>query len=146
MSITSERSLAIYFEHPDWFRPLFEELDRRGTPYVELDATTLSYDAGETEAPYSLVFNRMSPSAYLREAGSAIHFTSQYLAHLQRLGVRVINGWQAWQTEISKAYQLSLLERLGPPPIRWTGERLCFSLSSKADGVRSFRSARGAGE
>ena len=115
MSITTERSLAIYYEHPDWFRPLFEELDRRGTPYVKLDAATLSYDAGETEAPYSVVFNRMSPSAYLREAGSAIHFTSQYLAHLERLGVRVINGSGAWQTEISKAHQLSLLERLELP-------------------------------
>jgi len=37
----------------------------------------------------------------------------QYLAHLERLGVRVINGYEAWRTEISKAYQLSLLESLG---------------------------------
>ncbi len=112
MPIADERSLAIYFEHPYWFRPLFEELDRRGIPFVKLDAATLSYDPGDTEVPYSLVFNRMSPSAYLRDAGSAILYTSHYLAHLHQSGVRVINGWQAWQTEISKAYQLSVLERL----------------------------------
>ena len=136
MHITAEPSLAIYFEHPDWFRPLFEELDRRGTPYVKLDATTLSYDAGESVAPYSALFNRMSPSAYLREAGSAIHFTSQYLAHLEALGVRVINGWQAWQTEISKAYQLSLLERLELPSPR---TRVIHDASGAPGAARGFR-------
>ena len=32
------KPIAIYHEHPDWFRPLFAELDRRGMPYVRLDA------------------------------------------------------------------------------------------------------------
>ena len=41
--------LAIYYEHPDWFRPLFAELDRRAIPYVTLDATRHSYDPGEDE-------------------------------------------------------------------------------------------------
>ena len=25
----TSRPIAIYYEHPDWFRPLFAELDRR---------------------------------------------------------------------------------------------------------------------
>ena len=33
--------LAIFHEHPDWFRPLFAELDRRGVPYTRLDAARL---------------------------------------------------------------------------------------------------------
>ena len=57
----------------------------------------------------------MSPSAYTRGRGDAIFYTSQYLAHLDRLGVRVINGSAAWRTEISKAYQITLFERLGVP-------------------------------
>jgi D-alanine-D-alanine ligase-like ATP-grasp enzyme len=57
----------------------------------------------------------MSPSAYIRGRGHLTFYTLQYLAHLERLGVRVINGYDAWRTEISKAYQLSLLERLGLP-------------------------------
>ena len=61
------KPLAIYHEHPDWFRPLFAELDRRGIPYVRLDPRAHAYDPSETRSPYSLVFNRMSPSAYLRE-------------------------------------------------------------------------------
>jgi hypothetical protein len=107
--------LAIYYEHPDWFRPLFNELDRRGAPYVRLHALDHSYDPSDGKPPYALVFNRMSPSAYLRGGASAIFYTTQYLSWLRRRGVRVINGIAAWHTEISKAYQLSLLEGLGLP-------------------------------
>jgi hypothetical protein len=107
--------MAIYYEHPDWFRPLFAELDRRGTDYVKLQLDTHRFDPGEAGAPYAVVFNRMSPSAYLRGRGHAIFYTLQYLAHLECLGVRVINGYAAWRAEISKAYQLSLLQTLGLP-------------------------------
>src|SRR3989475_12524865 len=64
---------------------------------------------------YSLVFNRMSPSAYLRGHGNAIFYTLHYLAYLKRHGVRVINGYDAYVTETSKALQLSLLHHLGLP-------------------------------
>jgi glutathione synthase/RimK-type ligase-like ATP-grasp enzyme len=111
----SSRPLAIFYEHPDWFRPLFAELDRRGTHYVKLPVSEHQYDPAEMDPPYSLVFNRMSPSAYLRGHGQAIFYTLQYLAHLQRQHVRVVNGYDAWRTEISKAYQLSLLHALGLP-------------------------------
>src|SRR5687768_13592837 len=107
--------LAIYYEHPDWYRPLFDELDRRGIPYDKLHAASHRFDPRETHSAYSLVFNRMSPSAYLRGSAQAIFYTSQFLAHLRRIGVRVINGWDAWQSEISKALQLTLLEQLGLP-------------------------------
>ena len=36
----SLKPIAIYHEHPDWFKPLFAELDKRGTPYVRLDAAS----------------------------------------------------------------------------------------------------------
>ena len=107
--------LGIYYEHPDWFRPLFAELDRRAIPYVTLDATRHSYDPAEEQAAYPLIFNRMSPSAYLRGHGHGIFYTLQYLDHLERLGTRVINGHQAFAIEISKAGQLSLLDSLNLP-------------------------------
>ena len=114
MSITPRRPLAIYHEHPEWFKPLFAELERRGIPFVRLNAASHRFDPAE-EVPYSLVFNRMSPSAYNRGAGNAIFYPTSYLAHLEQRGVRVVNGYRAWLTETSKAYQLSLLERLGLP-------------------------------
>lgn len=112
---TAARPIAIYYEHPDWFRPLFAELDRRAVAYVKIHAGTHWFDPSESDVPYSLVFNRMSPSAYLRGHGSAIFHTGQYLSWLHRQDVRVINGEHAWRTEISKALQLSLLDELGLP-------------------------------
>jgi biotin carboxylase len=114
MAATRERPIAIYYEHPDWFKPLFAELDRRGTPYVKENPGTHRFDPGD-EPSYSLVFNRMSPSAWLRGYGHAIFYTLQYLAHLRERGIRVVNGYDAFVTETSKAYQLALLERLGLP-------------------------------
>ena len=106
-------TLGIYYEHPDWYRPLFQELDRRRVPYERMHADDHRYDPSESVAPHSVVLNRMSPSAYKRGRGHLTFYTAQYLAHLDRLRVRVINGTAAWRTEISKAYQLTLLERLG---------------------------------
>ena len=110
-----DSKLAIYYEHPDWFRPLFAELDARSVPYARLDATGHLYDPGEDEAPYPVVFNRMSPSAYLRGHGHGIFYTLQYLNHLENVGTRVINGEKAFAVEISKARQLSLLNSLKLP-------------------------------
>jgi len=106
------RTLAVYYEHPDWFRPLFAELDRRAFPYVKLDATRHAYDPSENKSPYAVVFNRMSPSAYLRGHGHGIFYTLQYLDHLENLGTRIINGQKAFAIEISKARQLALLDLL----------------------------------
>ncbi|HEY0729499.1 MAG TPA: hypothetical protein VGD38_15570, partial [Pyrinomonadaceae bacterium] len=113
--MTDTNTLAIYYEHPDWFRPLFAELDRRAVPYAKLDATRHSYDPSETDSAYTVLFNRMSPSAYLRSHGHGILYTLQYLNHLASLGTRVINGEKAFAIEISKARQLSLLESLNLP-------------------------------
>jgi hypothetical protein len=67
------------------------------------------------ETGYSLIFNRMSPSAYRRGNGQAIFYTQYYLAHLEQSGKRVVNGTKAFRYETSKALQLSLLESLGLP-------------------------------
>jgi biotin carboxylase len=114
MPIRNDRPLAVYYEHPDWFRPLFAELDRRGIPYEKIHAGSHRYEIGNGR-DYSLVFNRMSPSAYLRGRGNAIFSTLAYLAHLRQRGTRVVNGYDAYATEISKAAQLSLLHSLGLP-------------------------------
>ena len=107
------RPFAIYYEQPDWFRPLFAELERRGIPFVRLDPRAHVYDPAERESPYSLVFNRMSPSAYLRGGVQGMFFTLGYMAHLERVGVPVVNGSRGFGFEISKARQLTLLESLG---------------------------------
>ena len=110
---TNARPIAVYHEHPDWFRPLFTELDRRGLPYVRLDPRSHAYDPGEPERAYSLFFNRMSPSAYLRGGVQGMFYTLGLLAHLEHCKVPVVNGLSAFTFETSKARQLTLLESLG---------------------------------
>jgi hypothetical protein len=105
--------IGIYYEHQDWYRPLFAELTRRGVPFDALHAAEHYYDPSDPSSPYTVVLNRMSPSAFTRSGGDFTFYTLQFLDHLERLGVRVINGSRAWRTEISKAYQLTLLEGLG---------------------------------
>ncbi|HEY2569091.1 MAG TPA: hypothetical protein VGI25_07210 [Candidatus Udaeobacter sp.] len=109
----TSRPMAIYYEHPDWFRPLFAELDSRGINYVKLNASCHSFDPASGGTDFSLFFNRVSASAYLRGNGQAIFFTHGYLAYLETLGVRVINGSRAFALEISKARQLQLFDSLG---------------------------------
>ena len=112
------RPIAVYHEHPDWFRPLFTELEHRGLPYVRLDAAAHRYDPFERSSPYSLVVNRASPSAYLRGHGQSTFHTLHWLKHLERLGVPVVNGSKVYGFELSKAVQLDALAELGLPAPR----------------------------
>ena len=109
---TLRRPIGILYEHPEWFSPLFAELDRREVPYERIHANRLRYDPAVTDLDYSLVVNRMSPSSWLRESGSAIFSTLDFLSYLDDIGVPVINGIQSYRHEISKARQLRLLEGL----------------------------------
>ena len=106
------RPVGILYEHPEWFTPLFTELDRRGVPYERIHADRLRYDPAVTELDYSLVVNRMSPSSWLRESGAAIFSTLNFLSYLDDIGIPVINGTESYLYEISKARQLRLLEQL----------------------------------
>jgi hypothetical protein len=115
MPYSTEKPIAIYHEHPDWFKPLFAELDRRGLPYERIDAAAHEFDPSERESPYSLVFNRASPSAYLRDHAQTTFHTLHWLRHLERIGVPVVNGSAVYGLELSKATQLDLLTGLGLP-------------------------------
>jgi len=116
--MTPIRPLAIFHEHPDWFRPLFATLERRDIPYVRIDAAAHCYDPAERDVPYSLVFNRASPSAYLRDHRQTTFHTLNWLRHVERLGVPVVNGSDVYSLELSKAWQLDVLTELGFPAPR----------------------------
>ncbi len=114
--MTDSRPIAVYYEHPQWFRPLFAELDRRGMPYERIRADEHVFDpAAGFPDRYALFFNRMSPSAWERGNGGAVFFTMNVLEHLEARGARVWNGVDAYSLDISKGSQISLLEGLGLP-------------------------------
>jgi len=105
--------IGIFYEHPEWFRKLFERLDERGLPYEKLHAGFHHFDPSEDAAKYSVVLNRISSSSYLRGHGQGIFYSKAFIAHLEQNGVPVINGSKATEIETSKALQLLLLKRLG---------------------------------
>jgi glutathione synthase/RimK-type ligase-like ATP-grasp enzyme len=107
------KPVAVLYEHPEWFKPLFAELERRGVNYEALHAARHVYDPDELDVPYSLVVNRMSPSAWRRGHGQAIFHTLHYLGYLEEREANVVNGLTAFQIEISKARQCALFARLG---------------------------------
>src|SRR5712692_3603073 len=63
---------GVLYEHPEWFGPLFAELDRRSIGYDRILATSLNFNPADGAASYALVLNRMSPSAYVRGHGHAL--------------------------------------------------------------------------
>src|SRR5262245_22629025 len=118
--MTTEPRIVVYYEHPDWFRPLFAELDRRDVPWIRAHAGQHRFDPAERSANGGapLIFNRMSPSAWRRGRGGLIPYTLHYLAWLEETGARAFNGLPAFTLETSKALQVALLRRLGLPAPR----------------------------
>ena len=112
MAGSLKKPIAIYYEQQSWFVPLFNQLDARGANWLKVDARNHQYDPGAA-SEYSLLFNRMSPSAWQRANGHGIFYTLNYLKHLEEKGVRVVNGSRAFAHEISKAIQLTNLDSLG---------------------------------
>ena len=127
---------AIFHEHPDWFKPLFTELEKRGIPSVSINPVQHQFSIEEKAPKYALFFNRMSPSAYLRDGIQGTFYTLNYLKHLENHGVRVINGYRAFTYETSKALQLILMQQLG---IKYPKSRVVNHVSqieSATEGLR----------
>jgi hypothetical protein len=104
--------LVFLYEHPQWFVPIFTELESRRVPFDKVFVPEHFYDVGADRPSFTVLFNRMSPSAASRQRGSGIFHVLAYLEHLEREGIRVINGARAFRYEISKASQASLLKSL----------------------------------
>jgi hypothetical protein len=107
------KPIAVFYEHPEWFKPLFAELERRDVPHEKLLVQDHWYDPAERVCPYSLVVNRVS--AYPSEAShpEIVLYVKQYLAYLASIGANVVNGYFAYLVGASKAMQLDIFEKLG---------------------------------
>jgi hypothetical protein len=104
--------VGVVYEHPAWFLPLFSELDRRSVPYDRIDLSAHAFDPDDRSVPWSLVLNRMSPSAYLRGHVQTLTYAREFLRYLEVVGVDVVNGSEAFALETSKVAQYLLLRRL----------------------------------
>ncbi|GAA4001614.1 alpha-L-glutamate ligase [Sphingomonas humi] len=105
--------LAILYEHPAWFAPLFAALDRRGLDYVAISLGDHSFDPAASPPPAPVIFNRVAMSSFLREPEHPLFYTMALLDHWRGQGATILNGPEVMAVDSSKARQLSLLHRLG---------------------------------
>lgn len=104
--------LIVLHEHPEWQKPLFAALERRGVAFAALDLTRGAFSNVEMPAA-RLYFNQASPSAYVRGHTRAVPFALALMRTLERRGARVLNGADVFALELSKSLQATLLETLG---------------------------------
>ena len=105
--------LAVFYEHPKWFEPLFRVLDRRGIDYAKLGIADHRFDPEDRSAPAPVVLNRLAMSSFLRQGEHAIFYSQAVLSHWEMAGARVVNGSAALAVDANKARQLSLFCALG---------------------------------
>ncbi|MFN3944642.1 MAG: RimK family alpha-L-glutamate ligase [Allosphingosinicella sp.] len=105
--------LAILYEHPAWFEPLFAALDRRGIGFDRILLGGHSFDPAGDAPPAPVVLSRVAMSSFLRDPEHPIFYAEALLDHWEASGARVLNGAAVLAIDSSKARQLSLLSRLG---------------------------------
>jgi glutathione synthase/RimK-type ligase-like ATP-grasp enzyme len=106
-------ALAIVYEHPEWFKPLFAALDRRGIDYKAFPFENHRFDLADRRAPAPVVFSRLAMSSFLRQDEHPIFYAQALYAHWELNGAHVINGSKALAIDANKARQLSVIQSLG---------------------------------
>jgi glutathione synthase/RimK-type ligase-like ATP-grasp enzyme len=104
--------LIVLHEHPEWQKPLFAALERRGVPFAPFDLTRAAFSNVEPPAA-ALYFNQASPSAYVRGHARAVPFALAYMRSLELRGIPVLNGADVFALELSKSAQATLLRTIG---------------------------------
>jgi hypothetical protein len=105
--------LAVLYEHPKWFEPLFAALERHGIAYQAIRLSDHGFDPAAREAPAPVVLSRVAMSSFLREREHGIFYAGALFDHWAGAGARVLNGAGVIAIDSSKARQLSLISRLG---------------------------------
>ena len=108
----STPALTVLYEHPTWQQPLFDALDKRGVDYLAYDVKSAAFDLRE-DVQASIIFNQLSPSAYVRGNGHTVPFALALLDHFESKGARVLNGASAFRLELDKIAQIRLMRDLG---------------------------------
>ena len=104
--------LIVLHEHPEWQKPLFAALERRGVRFLPFDVSRAAF-SNVDPLRARLYFNQASPSAYLRGNTRAVPLALAYMRSLELLGGRVLNGADVFALELSKSAQATLLRTLG---------------------------------
>jgi glutathione synthase/RimK-type ligase-like ATP-grasp enzyme len=133
MGAMSAVDLVVIHEHPEWQKPLFAALDRRGLHWKPFDLRRAAFSP-EATPEAKLYFNQASPSAYLRGNTRAVPLALAYLRWLEAAGRRVLNGSVPFSLELSKSAQAALLRRLDVPTPRCIVFNDVDALCARLDG------------
>jgi hypothetical protein len=104
--------LIVIYEHPEWQKPLFAALERRGLSFAAYDLKRNAFDPARLPSG-RLYFNQASPSAYIRGNTRAVPLALSLMRSLEAGGARVLNGSRAFALELSKSAQSALMFQLG---------------------------------
>ena len=77
--------LVVLHEHPEWHKPLFAALERRGIAFEAFNVTAAAFSNADVPRA-RLYFNQASPSAYLRGNTRAVPLALAFMRTLERLG------------------------------------------------------------
>lgn len=111
-SLNSAVDVVVLYEHPEWQKPLFSALEKRGLSFAAFDLKRASFS--DQDIPQArLYFNQASPSAYVRGNTRAVPFALALMRHLKARGAKVLNGADVFAFELSKSAQHSLMRTLG---------------------------------
>jgi len=127
--------LIVLHEHPEWQKPLFAALERRGVTYAAFDLKQAAFSNVEPLSA-KVYFNQASPSAYVRGNTRAVPLALAYMRTLERLGARVLNGADVFALELSKSAQATLLRTLGIDTPRSITFNDVAALRAYADQIR----------
>ncbi len=111
------RDLVVLFEHPEWQKPLFAALERRGVDFLPYDLKSGAF-ANDALPEARVYFNQASPSAYVRGNTRAVPYALALMRSLEHRGATVLNGADVFAFELSKSAQAALLHRIGVPTPR----------------------------
>ena len=130
------KPMAIFYEHPEWFQPLFAELDSRKIDYARLHLNEIGFDPADIASDYSLVVNRVSAFPSTSSEPRVVLYVKQYLAYLEHIGMPVINGWRSYEVGASKALQMTIFKKLG---LNTPASRVIHHAAQTLDAARSLR-------
>jgi len=128
--------IAVLYENEAWMAPLFAALENEDADVVRVFANDLVFDPAGRAPDWSLAVNKVSPSSYLRGHAASIRAARDFVPFLERRGVPVVNGSQAFALETSKARQLALLAELG---VRAPAARVVTDVAQIPDAARELR-------
>jgi hypothetical protein len=131
-----DKPIAIFYEHPDWFQPLFTELDGRGVGYRKDHLNGHMFDPCADTSPYSLVVNRVSAYPSTASAPQVVLYVKQYLAYLESIGMRIINGRRSYEVGTSKALQMNIFHKLG---LRSPSSRVIHHVGQAVDAAEKLQ-------